>query len=111
MRCGKGRKSQEAEPQPPHIIQTLLLDKSRRPTGIATLMRNYRTGLFTDDVILAPLDEAFLGISQGPSATLRPWIELVEIITSLPATSPQGLLPGGLTLTRTGLASRPASRR
>ena len=96
MRCGKGRKSQEAEPQPPHIIQTLLLDKSRRPTGIATLMRNYRTGLFTDDVIPAPLNEALVGISRGPSATLRPWIELVEIIASHPATSPQGLLSGGI---------------
>jgi hypothetical protein len=52
MRYGEGQKSQEAEP-PPHIIQTLLLDKSRRPTGIATLMRNYRAGLFTDDVIPA----------------------------------------------------------
>ena len=56
-------------------------------TGIATLMRNYRTGLFTDDVIPAPLNEALLGISRGPSATLRPWIELVEIITSHPATA------------------------
>jgi len=28
-------------------------------------MRNYRTGLFTDDVIPAPLNEAFLGISRG----------------------------------------------
>jgi len=47
-------------------------------------------------VIPAPLNEAFLGISQGPSATLRPWIELVEIIASRPATSPQGLISGGI---------------
>jgi len=32
-------------------------------------------------------------------------------LASHPTASPQGLLSGGLTLTRTGLASRPASRR
>ncbi|MCX6069062.1 MAG: hypothetical protein NT121_25510, partial [Chloroflexi bacterium] len=34
--------------QTPHIIQMLLLDKSRRPKGIAALMRYWRTGLFRD---------------------------------------------------------------
>ena len=57
-------------------------------------------------VILAPLNEAFLGISQGPSATLR-HNQPPGHIAAGPATWRYlDKLDNHLTLTRTGLASR-----
>jgi hypothetical protein len=60
----------------------ILLDKSRRSTGIATLMRNYRTGLFrgTTSTKCAWLPD------------LYPWIEPVEIRTGRFATSKQTMI-------------------